>query len=472
MSAAVPGPGPIPAPTARQMVTAGTASAVGFAFDLFDLFILLYVASTVGPLFFPTDSPTLTLAATFASFGVSLVMRPLGGALFGRYADRHGRKQTMLVTVGGVGLATAAMGALPTHDTIGVAAPLAFVVLRLVQGLLVGGVVASTHTLGTESVPQRWRGLVSGLVAGGGPGLGAVIASLVFLAVSAAFPGDAFDEWGWRVMFFTGLLASLASLAFFRLLDESPVWAAAARARAAGAAPEQPARARDLLTAVTPRTLVASTALVIGAGAQYYLTSGYLPTFLDQINQLPTGPRGLLLVWTSLAILPIALLAGHASERFGRRPVFLATGVVNLVALPLLALTMGGLGPDDTGALLGYGLLITVLANAPIAAVPIFLNELFPTRLRATATALIWNGGFAIGGLTTTFVSLASPTVPDIPSRLAIFLGIVVALFLAGAAFSPETRGALDREVPAPATATTGSSIPGSSPDTLSEGSR
>jgi MFS family permease len=155
-----------------------------------------------------------------------------------------------------------------------------------------------------------------------------------------------------------------------------------------------------------------------------------------------------LLVWTSLAILPMALLAGHLSERFGRRPVFLAIGVVNLVALPLLVTGMAGLGPDDTGTLLVYGLLLTVLANASYAAVPIFLNELFPTRLRATATALIWNGGFAIGGLTTTFVSLASPTVADIPGRLAIFLGAVVALFLIGALFVPETRGALDREEP------------------------
>jgi MFS family permease len=339
------------------------------------------------------------------------------------------------------------MGALPTFQTIGVAAPVLFVALRLVQGLLVGGVVASTHTLGTETVPQRWRGLVSGLVGGGGAGLGAVIASLVFLGVSAVFPGPAFDAWGWRVMFFTGLLASLFSLALFRVLEESPVWVAAAKEAPAEA--RKPVKARDLLSATTTRTLVASTALVIGAGAQYYLTSGYLPTFLAQINKLPTGPRGVLLVWTSLAILPMALLAGHLSERFGRRPVFLAIGVVNLVALPLLVTGMAGLGPDDTGTLLVYGLLLTVLANASYAAVPIFLNELFPTRLRATATALIWNGGFAIGGLTTTFVSLASPTVADIPGRLAIFLGAVVALFLIGALFVPETRGALDREEPA-----------------------
>ena len=139
---------------------------------------------------------------------------------------------------------------------------------------------------------------------------------------------------------------------------------------------------------------------------------------------------------------------GHLSELIGRRKVFLGIGAVNVVALPLLVLALGGLGPDDTGSLLLYGLLLTVLANASYAAVPIYLNERFPTRLRATATALVWNGGFAIGGLMTTFVTLASPTVADIPSRLAIFLAACVGIFLVGAALSPETRGALERPDP------------------------
>jgi MFS transporter, MHS family, proline/betaine transporter len=426
-----------PGPTRRQMVTAGLSSVVGFGFDLFDLFVLLYVASTVGPLFFPTSSPTLTLAATFASFGVSLVMRPLAGAVFGRYADRHGRRQTLIVTVVGVGIATALMGTLPTYASIGALAPAVFIALRLVQGLLVGGVVASTHTLGTETVAQRWRGLVSGLVAGGGAAIGSVVASLTFLAVSAAFPGDAFAVWGWRVMFFSGLVASLLSLLLFRATEESPLW------RSTGAAP---ARARELLGREHRRTLLTSLAVVIGGGAQYYLTAGYLPTFLGSVNEVPPGPRGVILVWTSLAILPAALIAGHLSERFGRRPVFLVAGAVNVVVLPLLVLAMAGYGPEGTGPLLGYGLLLTVFANASYAAVPIFLNEGFPTRLRATATAVVWNGGFAIGGLMTTFVSLASPTVADIPSRLAIFLTVCVALFIVGAALSRETRGALERE--------------------------
>ncbi|GAA2545354.1 hypothetical protein GCM10010210_15540 [Pseudonocardia hydrocarbonoxydans] len=436
---------PAAEPTPRQMITAGAASTVAFAFDLFDLFILLYVASTIGPLFFPAESQTLQLAATYASFGVSLVMRPLGGAVFGRYADRVGRRRSMIVTITGVGVATALMGALPTYAAVGVLAPVLFVALRLVQGLLVGGVVASTHTLGTESVAQRWRGLVSGLVGGGGAGLGAVIASLVFLGVSAAYPGEQFAVWGWRVMFFTGLAASLLSLALFRFLEESPIWKAAA---AAPRADVRPARARDLVAPGRVPVLLTSLALVIGAGAQYYLTSGYLPTYFASVNEVPSGPRGMLLVWTSLAILPVALLVGHLSELIGRRKVFLGIGAVNVVALPLLVLALGGLGPDDTGSLLLYGLLLTVLANASYAAVPIYLNERFPTRLRATATALVWNGGFAIGGLMTTFVTLASPTVADIPSRLAIFLAACVGIFLVGAALSPETRGALERPDP------------------------
>jgi MFS transporter, MHS family, proline/betaine transporter len=118
---------------------------------------------------------------------------------------------------------------------------------------------------------------------------------------------------------------------------------------------------------------------------------------------------------------------------------------VNVAALPVLVLVMSRFGPRDIGALLGYGLLLTVLANASHGPVPIYLNERFPTRLRATATAVVWNGGFAIGGLMTTFVSLASPRLADIPSRLAVFLVGCVALFLLGAALSPETRGALQR---------------------------
>jgi MFS transporter, MHS family, proline/betaine transporter len=206
----------------RQMRNAIVASVLGWSLDLFDLFILLYVAPVVGALFFPSSVPTLSLAAVYASFAVTLFMRPVGSAIFGHYADVHGRKNAMLVAIVGVGVSTAAFGLLPTIAQAGFIAPCLFLILRLVQGVFVGGVVASTHTIGTESVSPRWRGAMSGLVGGGGAGIGALLASFAFLVMSSIFPGDAFAVWGWRCMFFTGLLSSLLGWFIFKNLEESP----------------------------------------------------------------------------------------------------------------------------------------------------------------------------------------------------------------------------------------------------------
>src|SRR6201994_4019030 len=207
---------------ARQKRNAMIASVLGWSLDLFDLFILLYVAPVSGALFFPSSVPTLSLAAVYASFAVTLLMRPVGSAVFGHYADLHGRKGAMLIAIVGVGVTTAAFGVLPTIAQVGVIAPVIFLALRLVQGVFVGGVVASTHTIGTESVPMQYRGLMSGLIGGGGAGIGALLSSVIFLITSSVFPGDAFAVWGWRFMFFSGLLSSLPGWFIFRGLEESP----------------------------------------------------------------------------------------------------------------------------------------------------------------------------------------------------------------------------------------------------------
>src|ERR1700691_6481889 len=118
----------------RQMRNAMIASVLGWSLDLFDLFILLYVAPVVGALFFPSSVPTLSLAAVYASFAVTLLMRPVGSAVFGHYADVHGRKSAMFVAIVGVGISTAAFGLLPTIAQVGLIAPVLFLVLRLVPG--------------------------------------------------------------------------------------------------------------------------------------------------------------------------------------------------------------------------------------------------------------------------------------------------------------------------------------------------
>jgi MFS family permease len=428
----------------RATLSAAFASVAGWAFDLFDLFILLYVAGTVGELIFPASSPTLSLAAVYASFAVSVLLRPAGAAIFGGVADRHGRKRTMVVVLAGVGISTAAMGAVPTHAAVGLAAPCIFLALRLVQGIFVGGVVAATHTLGTESVGPRWRGLMSGLIGGGGAGIGAALASALFILVSRIFPGAEFDQWGWRVMFFAGLGAAVLSYLVLRGVEESPLWREQQRQEQQRSSPAPRARVSDLVRGGRGRMFALNVVLVAGAGSQYYLTSGYLPTLLDSVAKVPQGSQGVILLVSSIGVVVAAVAAGELSEHLGRRRTMLLIGGVNLVALPCMVWLIVNTDPHSTGLLTLWASALAFFANAAYAPVLVFLNERYPTALRSRGTAVSWNTGFMIGGLMPTFVNLASPDLPAVPGTLIGFLIGVVVVFLAANAVSPETRGAME----------------------------
>lgn len=437
------------APSDRQIGTALIASCLGWALDLFDLFMLLYVAPVIGRLFFPSDHAMLSLAAVYASFAVTLLMRPLGSALFGSYADRRGRKGAMILAVTGVGVATAAFGLLPTVAQAGVFSPILFLLLRLVQGVFVGGVVASTHTIGTESVPLRWRGAVSGLIGGGGAGLGALMASLTFLAMSAIFPGEAFDVWGWRCMFFTGIISSVLGIFIFNKLEESPLWkqlAADKAARAAAAVRNAPAALvkSPLRTVFSPpyrNILLVNLMITIGGGSGYYLTSGYLPTFLKVVTKAPNGAAATILMISSVAVIVASIAVGHLSSLIGRKRTFLLIGVLQLVTIPAMYLMLPNADSLWMAGL--YVVLLSALGCMSFSPILIFLNERFPTSIRATGTGLSWNIGFAIGGMMPTAVSLVASTPAELPATLAAFVGAVVLLYLVGAVVVPETMGHL-----------------------------
>ena len=436
----------------RQIIGAVAASCFGWALDLFDLFILLYVAPVIGRLFFPSSHPMLSLAAVYASFAVTLLLRPLGSAIFGAYADKRGRRRSMIFSIIGVGVATAAFGLLPTLAQAGALAPVLFLALRLVQGIFVGGLVASTHTIGTESVPNKYRGAVSGLIGGGGAGIGAILASVIFLIMSKLFPGESFDVWGWRCMFFTGLLSSAVGLWIFNGLEESPLWqelaarkkAAAAAARAQGGEIHTRSPVKALFSKDYRHILLVNLLLTIGGGSGYYLTSGFLPTFLKIVNKLPNDLVADLMLWGSFTVLVSCVLVGHLSSYIGRKKTFLIVGVIQLVARPLLYLWL----PDatGTGTIFLYVMTLSILGSIGYAPILIFLNERFPTAIRATGTGLSWNIGFAIGGMMPTFVSLTAGAASDLPVVLSWFITAITVIFLFGAAIVPETRGALDRQ--------------------------
>lgn len=408
----------------RQVGAAIAFSALGWAFDLFDLFILLYVAPVLAQVFFPSGRQMLSLAGVYAAFTATLVMRPVGGWVFGRYADRHGRRRAMGVAAIGVGLATALMGTLPTVRSIGLLAPTLFLALRLVQGVFMGGMVASTHTLGTESIAPPRRGLASGIISGGGSGVGKLVASLVFLLVGVLFPGPLFVRWGWRVMFFSGLLSSLLGLLVFRRLHESPLWESLQRAQAQHTQRPQPA---SRLGAFTPSVLLGIVLTTAGGGLSY-LTSGYLPTFMKLVNHVPPKDMGLILSISALAVIVSSVVSGHFTDVVGRKAAMFVYGAGSLVAIPLL---YHGLARADSLPLIGtYSVLLSAVGTFCYAPLLIVLNERFPTAIRSSGTAVSWNVGFALGGSMPVLVSLIAKASSGLTPALGIATVALAAAYL------------------------------------------
>jgi MFS family permease len=425
-----------------HIAAAVVASVIGWSLDMFDLFILLYVAPTIGGLFFPTKFPTLTLAAAFAAYAVSALMRPFGGAFFGSLADKRGRRIAMIIAVGGVGLFTASLGALPTFEVIGIWAPILFMFLRLVQGTFMGGVTASTHTITTETVAPKWRGLMSGLISGGAS-IGAFFASFVLWANTRMFPGPAFIVWGWRFMFFSALLTTVFAFIMYRLLEESPLWVKEHGETSGKGREVQESPLRTLFSHKYSRIMWLNIFIVTGAAVQYYLTAGFLPSFLTLINKVTDANVAVILMQISLISIISPVLVGQLSEYIGRRKTFLISVVVNLIVITFAYVQLSKITYSGSGLIMVYALVIAFLGNAAYAPILIFLNERFPTAVRASGTAICWNVGFAIGGLMPAIVAAVSPTLKDLPLTIIIFIVVAIAVMFIGSILSPETKGQL-----------------------------
>jgi MFS family permease len=161
------------------------------------------------------------------------------------------------------------------------------------------------------------------------------------------------------------------------------------------------------------------------------------------VNGIPGAASGGILVVSNLGVLIAAPLFGHLSEVFGRKRIFILLGVVNLIVIPFAYLQLANLTADSIAAIYLYACVLAFFGNAAYAPILVFLNERFPTNIRASGTGLGWNVGFAIGGIMPTFVTLTSPTPADIPSRVIIFIVGAIVLYLVGALLNPETKGKL-----------------------------
>ena len=390
------------------------AAVLGTVLEWYDFAIYAALASVIGRLFFPSDDPTLSLLVTLGSYAVGFICRPLGGIVFGRLGDRIGRRSMLAITMVVVGVASLGIGLLPTYASVGVLAPALLVALRMVQGLAVGAEWTGGATFLIEYARTGRRGLCSGIVQASTV-TGFLLGTGVATVIVNGLPPDAVDGWAWRIPFLVGGVVAAIGL-FVRLrLDESPAFVSAVE----GPAPDRRSTRRNWLLLL---------GVVFGVTLCGYTATSF-PAYLAGVTDLPLADA-LTTNVVALAIeVPLIVLAGALSDRFGRKPLMVAAlGAFAVGTYPIFLLVTGG---SVAGALTGQILFVVLFAtvSGPMAAMFV---ELFPTRVRSTAFSSSYNIGVAVFGGTAPFVNTLLATGTGSPVAPAYYLtfGVVVSLLV------------------------------------------
>ncbi len=329
------------------------ASSLGTIFEWYDFFVYGTLAVLLGRLFFPSDNPTAGLLLSLATFGAGFGVRPIGALIFGILGDRVGRKHTFLATITLMGLATALVGVLPTFATAGIWAPVMLVGLRLLQGLALGGEYGGAAIYVAENAPKGRRGFFTSFIQASVVG-GFLLSLIVTLGVTGAVGQPAFAAWGWRVPFIGSLLLLAVSLYIRLKLAESPVFVAM---KARGGTSTAPLRETFTRTGNVRLLLVALFGIAAGLTVIWYTAQFSTLYFLQQTALVDETHAKLLCGVIALLSAPCFVLAGHLSDRWGRRPMMVAGyGLTLLLLFPLFHLLAHAANPT----------LVRAAAAAPI----------------------------------------------------------------------------------------------------------
>ena len=362
------------------------SSTIGNALEWFDFTVFGLFAGTISKLFFPADNPSSSLLLTFATFGIAFAARPLGGLVFGLYADKHGRKKALVVMITLMAVGTGLLGFLPTFGMIGIAAPLLLLLARLIQGFSAGGEFGSASAMLIEFAPPGWRGLY-GSFQMVSQNLAFAIGATMAITLNLGLSADAFASWGWRVPFILGILIGPTGWYLRQRCDESPDFQAYLAEKAATA---RPARKTTLgqLFSEHPRELIASFCLIAAGTAINYVNAIFLPSYAVAELKLPLLNAQMGLLFISLANAGIAVATGALSDRIGRRAVLIPSLVIYAVLFYVMLQRLVAV-PDVTN--LWQLQIVAVFLGALAGPMPAFMTEIFPVGVRSTGASLMYN---------------------------------------------------------------------------------
>ena len=386
-------------------------------------------------LFFTELDPTAATMAAFATFGVGFAARPLGAVLFGYIGDRVGRRPALLITIVAIGVATGLIGLLPDFGSIGLAAPIMLAILRLVQGLAVGGEWGGAMTIAVEHAPIEKRGRYAALVQVGSP-VGTLMSSGAF-ALVLLMPAEVFDSWGWRLPFLAAFPLLLIALYIRLKVEESPIFNELVKLEERAKIP-----AVDVFRQAWGRLIVAIMAAFLGVGGFYVMTTfviSYGTTTLGMDRQLMVNAT---LIAAAVQI-GVILVIGRISEKIGPgRMTFIGGLVTAAAAFPLFWL----IDTRNPAAIilavtLGIGLL-----SVAYSVTGALLTELFPPKLRYSGVALGYNLAGALSGFLP-LIAVALLGVSGGASWTASVLLMVVSLITAAGGFFGERLRVKDKAI-------------------------
>lgn len=366
-----------------------TASLVGTAIEYYDFYIFATAASLVlGPLFFPSTSPAAALLLSFSTLALAFFARPIGAAIFGHFGDRIGRKSTLVASLLLMGLCTTAIAFLPTYAQAGVIAPILLCIMRLGQGLGLGGEWGGATLLAAENAPPGWRGRFN-IFPQMGPPIGFVIATTVFLVINNTLTPEQFQTWGWRLPFLGSIVLVVFGLWVRLKLAETPAFAKVA-------AREPPPRV-PLATLFTQHTfaICGGTLIVVVCMALYWLATAFTLGYGNAVLKID---KAILLQAQLIASFFMAggvILSGIVMDKRSPREVLLVGCAVAVLCGFMLP---PALGAHSLMSLTVFMSLSLLLCGATFGAVGAYLPELFPPTVRYTGVSIAWNVGAIIGG--------------------------------------------------------------------------
>jgi metabolite-proton symporter len=404
------------------------ASLVGTAIEFFDFYIYATAAVLVFPqLFFPASDPASARLASLATFAIAFVARPVGSALFGHFGDRIGRKATLVAALLTMGVSTVVIGALPSYETIGIAAPALLAVCRFGQGLGLGGEWGGAVLLATENAPpgkRAWYGMFPQL----GAPVGFLCSGGIFLVLSRSLTDEQFFRWGWRVPFLASAALVIVGLYVRLSITETPVFARAV---------ERHERVRVPMVAVLRQhawTVVLGTLISLSVFVNFYLMTvftlswgtsalGYTREQFLYIQLFGVLFFGATIPWAALR-----------AER-GRKPLLLSVNVA-MIAFGLILAPMLGAGWLGASATLALGMALIGIGYGPLGTV---LAELFPTAVRYTGASLTYNLAGIFGASLAPYAATWLATNRGL-NFVGYYLSVSAAISIMGLLLSHETR--------------------------------